>query len=147
MVKFRVRIARRARRKSDLETESETFFSDDLIQRTSNATQQQSDAHAWVAKEESKRREVQSTDPTLQPSASITCADDSLASRQKPLVFLSHEGGGPGTTTKKGEVSLLHTALKLKGIPAFLDEHSLRLGDRNAQVMIAAVKEAPVCES
>ncbi len=82
----------------------------------------------------------------LTSSTSTTCAGESLA-RQKPLVFLSHEGGGPDKTTKRNEVSLLHSWLKSKGIPAFLDEYSLQLGDDNAQVMIAAVKEAPVCES
>ncbi len=61
----------------------------------------------------------------------------------KPLVFLGHGGN-----IKKYEVSCLHTLLeKWKGIPAFLCEHSLQLGDKNEEVMKPAVKEAPVCES
>jgi hypothetical protein len=108
---------------SDSESESEKFFSDDLIERSNDETEQ------------------------LQSDANVQVTDDNSQARQKPLVFLSHEGGGPGKITKKGEVDLLHSWLKSKGIPAFLDEYSLQLGDDNAQVMIAAVKEAPVCES
>jgi hypothetical protein len=77
----------------------------------------------------------------LTSSAPTNCADESLA-KQKSLVFLSHEGG-----CKRDEVSLLHSWLKSKGILAFLDEHSLRAGDSNAQVMTDAAKKGPVCES
>jgi hypothetical protein len=115
------------------------------VQRQSEVDGPDKDAPPLENSQTSKRRRMQPTDPP-QPSASTICADESLA-RQKPLVFLSHEGGGSDKTTKRNEVSLLHSWLKIKGIPAFLDEHSLRLGDRNAQVMEAAVKEAPVCES
>jgi hypothetical protein len=67
--------------------------------------------------------------------------------KQKPLVFLSHEGGGPHKTTKRYEVSLLHSWLNSKGIQAFLDEHNIRPGDSIADVILDAAEKGPVCES
>ena len=55
------------------------------------------------------------------------------------LVFLSHAG-----EQKREFVDLIRSHLKSQGVEAFLDEHALQQGQRNATAMEAALRKAPV---